>query len=256
MKLCTKCRKEKYEMFFSKDKSKPDGLRSWCKTCVSAEKKKKGYKNKPKNRSDYSQIDTSDMIEFYKSEKFTYFLRKDGEIFKQCKSGVKQIEKRFGSRGFVELKIGGNTYLWHHIVAKHLVPNNCNGNMVFFKNPENKMDIRPENLRWVWTRYNRNFTPEQALERTTDPMMIEYYNTMDKRVLDRNMMQVLSEMKRRCRPERLNTVLGEMYIRLYNYADRCLLFDLRKDMILTYVGLWRQEHRTKLKLTKLSTYKI
>lgn len=56
MKLCTKCKETKPETAFGKDRSRPDGLQHYCRTCCNAYQSKFRYDNKEAvsaERADY-----------------------------------------------------------------------------------------------------------------------------------------------------------------------------------------------------------
>lgn len=54
-KICSKCKKEKDIKEFSKDRTTKDGLRYWCKECVSKYNKEFHQKNKEKHTDKYYQ---------------------------------------------------------------------------------------------------------------------------------------------------------------------------------------------------------
>jgi hypothetical protein len=113
-----------------------------------------------------------------------------------------------------------------------------------------QMNTHPSNLYWKWTRERRNFTAQQALERTKDKYLIEYYTSGDKKVLKRGINNVFEKIYGKIDSE----FIGELYITIQNYADRNLLFDLEKDIIGTYIGLKKQQFRKQVKTVSLSKF--
>jgi len=190
------------------------------------------------------------MILIQKHKRFNYLIDENGIVYRECRSYIKPIEKRLGSRGYCEFKMGNKTVLYHKIVAQFLIPNPNKCNEVWLKNPDDKFNMHPSNLFWVFRRCNQNFTIEQALERTTDIRLIEYYNTGDKKLLQK---QIVSEIeKMTAKKEVLVNHLGSLYELIFNYAERNLLFNLQSDIVGTYIGLCRQEHRNKHKTVSLN----
>jgi hypothetical protein len=179
--------------------------------------------------------------------KYEYEVSSEGIIFRKCKKGIKEVPKRLGTRGVLEFKMNNKTTSYRKYVATALIPNPNNCNKVFSKNGD-PFDTRPENLMWVWTRENRIFTPQQALEKTNDKHLIEYYSTGNKKALERGINNVIEKMYGKFKTE----LLGELYLIIRNYADRCLLFDLKSDIIGTYIGLVRQQHRRRVKIVSLN----
>ena len=186
---------------------------------------------------------------FLNMAKYQYIVNSEGIIFRKCNKGLKEVPKRLGTRGVLEFKMNGKTTSYRKYVATILIPNPQNCDKVFSKNSD-PFDTRPENLVWVWTRENRTYTAQQALEKTKDSYLIEYYSTGNKRALDRGISNVIEKIYSKMKSE----LLGELYLTIHNYAERCLLFDLKSDIIGTYIGLIRQQHRTKLKTISLSNF--
>lgn len=174
--------------------------------------------------------------------RYEYIVDNNGIIFRKCNKGLKEVPKRLSKRGYLEFKMNGKTVSYKRFVAQKLLPNPNDYDKVFSKNGD-QFDTRPENLIWVWTRENRRYTVQQALERTNDKHLIEYYSTGNKRVLERGINNVIEKIHSKLKSE----LLGELYLIIHNYAERCLLFDLKNDIIGTYVGLIRQQHRVKMK---------
>jgi hypothetical protein len=181
--------------------------------------------------------------------KYEYIVNTEGIIFRKCKKGLTEVPKRLGTRGVLEFKMNGKTTSYRKYVATILIanPNNCD--KVFSKNND-PFDTRPENLIWVWTRENRTYTPQQALEITKDKHLIEYYSTGNKKALERGINNVIEKIYSKLKSE----LLGELYLIIHDYAERCLLFDLKNDIIGTYVGLLRQQHRHKTKTISLDSF--
>ncbi len=161
------------------------------------------------------------MILIEKGTRYNYLIDETGTIYRQCKKGIKEVEKRIGQRGYCEFKMGNKTVLYHQIVAKYLVPNPKNGNMVFFRSKD-YLDIRPENLRWVWSRQGQTLTPNQAIQRSTDRDLIAYYRTGNKEVLTSVLQRETAKINKQ--------YAGSVYLMAYNYAERGLLFDIQKDV--------------------------
>ncbi len=179
--------------------------------------------------------------------KCEYIVDENGIIFRKYKTITKEVPKRLSKRGYLEFKMNGKTVSYKRFVAQKLLPNPSDYDKVFSKNRD-QFDTRPENLIWVWTRENRTYTPQQALEKTNDKHLIEYYQTGNKKALERGINNVIEKIYSTLKSE----LLGELYLIIHNYAERCLLFDLKNDIIGTYVGLLRQQHRTKLKTIALN----
>jgi len=55
MKICSKCKAEKEESAFCKDKSKKDGLNSWCKDCAHQNREKNKDERRPKSKKYYEE---------------------------------------------------------------------------------------------------------------------------------------------------------------------------------------------------------
>lgn len=190
-----------------------------------------------------------------KGNKCDYMIDESGVIYRKYKYGLKEVEKRLGTRGYCEFKMNNKTVIYHQVVAKMLIPNTKGCNKVFF-NSDDRFDMRPENLRWVWTRENRTYTRDEALSKTNDKYLILYYNSGDRNHLDMGIEYHLRNMYEKCNTSTLNSLMGELMICIYNYAERNLLFDLKSDLIGTYIGLCRQRHRSKLKLVPMKDYYI
>jgi hypothetical protein len=174
--------------------------------------------------------------------KYEYIVNENGIIFRKCNKGLLEVPKRLSKRGYLEFKMNNKTVSYKRFVAQKLLPNPNDYDKVFSKNGD-QFDTRPENLIWVWTRENRTYTAQQALERTNDKHLIEYYSTGNKKALERGINNVIEKIYSTLKSE----LLGELYLIIHNYAERCLLFDLKNDIIGTYVGLIRQQHRVKMK---------
>lgn len=181
--------------------------------------------------------------------KYEYIVSSEGIIFRKCKKGLKEVPKRLGTRGVLEFKMNSKSTSYRKFVATALVPNPNGCNKVFSKNGD-PFDTRPENLMWVWTRENRIMTPSEALQRTKDKHLIEYYQTGDKRVLQRGINNVFEKMYGKMKSD----LMGELYLRIQNYAERNLLFDLKSDIIGTYCGLVKQQYRDKLKTISIDSF--
>ena len=63
-------------------------------------------------------------------------------------------------------------------------------------------------------------------------MLIEYYKTGNEDIIK----NAIVKMSDRFNPN----FLGDLYLRLMNYASRNLLFDLETDAVVTYYGLIKQ----------------
>jgi hypothetical protein len=182
---------------------------------------------------------------FFNMPKYEYIVSDDGIIYRKSGKGLKEVPKRLSVRGYLEFKMNGKTVSYKRFVAQKLIPNPNNCDKVFSKNG-NQYDTRPENLMWVWTRENKLYTPQQALEKTNDKYLIEYYSKGDKKALQRGINNVLERIYSKDK----NNLLSELYLTINDYAERCLLFDLQSDIIRTFIGLQRQQHRKKVKMTQ------
>jgi len=179
------------------------------------------------------------MIEFCKGIRYSYLIDENGTIYRKSGKGIKPIKKRLGQRGFCEFKMNGKTVMYHQIVAKYLVPNPNEGNLVFF-NSYDKFDLRPQNLRWVWKRQGLTYTPEQALLKAKDKELIDYYKTRNKRGFDKKFIEVCKKLN-----VINNELIGDLYLTVNNYIERCLIFDIEKDVRQTFFGLKKQQKRIK-----------
>lgn len=156
-----------------------------------------------------------------KGYRYEYLIEPDGTIYRKSGTGIKPVEKRLGSRGFCEFKMIGQTVQYHQIVAKYLLPNPTNANMVFFRTKD-YFNCSPENLRWVWSRQGRTLKPQEAIQRSKDRDLIAYYRTGNKDVL----ISILQRETAKISKE----LAGSVYLTAYNYAERGLLFDAQKDV--------------------------
>lgn len=186
------------------------------------------------------------MKQIHQGSRYSYWIADNGTIYRKSGKGFKEIPKRLGQRGYCEFKMDNKTVLYHHIVAKHLVPNPKNGNMVFF-NSYDVFDLRPQNLRWVWKRQGLTYTPEQALAKAKDKELIELYKTGSKRGFDRRFIEVAKKINA------INhDLIGDLYLTIQNYAERCLIFDIERDVKQTFFGLIVQGKRVKLRTVQLN----
>ena len=186
-----------------------------------------------------------------KNDRYSYWIADNGTIYRKSGKGLKEVKKRLGQRGYCEFKMNGKTVLYHQIVAQHLVPNPKNGNMVFF-NSYDMFDLRPQNLRWVWKRQGLRYTPAQALQKTKDQILIQYYETGNISLINRKIPELITALIAKFGKERVESFVGNLYLLIYDYAERCLLFDLKKDIQQTYLGLIKQEKRVKVKTVQLN----
>jgi hypothetical protein len=175
-------------------------------------------------------------------KRYEYIVSDKGIIYRKSKDKLQEVPKRLSKRGYLEFKMNGKTTSYKRFVAEKLIPNPNDCDKVFSKN-DDQFDTRPENLIWVWTRENRAYTNSQALQRTTDKYLIEYYSTGNKKALERGINNIIEKIYSKMKFE----FIGELYLTIHNYAERGLLFDLKNDIIGTYIGLLRQQHRNKLK---------
>ena len=181
--------------------------------------------------------------------RYEYIVDNNGIVFRKCNKGLKEVPKRLGTRGYLEFKMNGKSTNYKRFVAEALIPNPNGCNQVFSKDAD-PYNTHPNNLQWVWTRHDRVMTPIEALQRTKDKHLIEYYKTGDKRVLQRGINNVFEKMYGKMKSE----LMGELYLRIQNYAERNLLFDLKSDIIGTYIGLVRQQHRKRIKTIQIDSF--
>lgn len=181
--------------------------------------------------------------------KYEYIVSSDGVIYRKSSKGLKEVPKRLGTRGVLEFKMNGKTTSYRKFVANALIPNPNNCDKVFSRNGD-PFDTRPENLMWVWTRENRKLTAQEALQRTNDSYLLQYYQNGDKKVLQRGINNVIERNFSKIDSE----LLGELYLIIQDYADRNLLFELQTDIMGTYIGLKKQQHRKKIKTVSLSLF--
>lgn len=186
------------------------------------------------------------MIEIKGNGRYSYCIDDSGVIYRKCGKGLKVVKKRLGQRGYCEFKMFNKTVLYHQIVAKYLVANPNNGNMVFF-NSYDVFDCSPKNLRWVWKRQGLTYTPEQALLRAKDTELIELYKTGSKSGFNKRFIEVAKKINA------INhDLIGDLYLTIQNYADRCLIFDIEKDVKQTFFGLIKQNKRNKQKTVQFN----
>ena len=89
--------------------------------------------------------------------------------------------------------MNGKSTNYKRFVAEALIPNPNGCNQVFSKDAIRIIHTLII-LQWVWTRHDRVMTPiEAALQRTKDKHLIEYYQTGDKRVLQRGINNVFEK---------------------------------------------------------------
>lgn len=169
--------------------------------------------------------------------KYQYVVSPEGIIYRWSKKrGLQEVLKRMGSRGYLVFRKNCKEISYKRFVAETLIPN-PNGCNKVFTNDGDQWNTHPDNLRWVWTREKRVMTPQQALARTNDPYLIDFYKNGNRESLSIGLRKAIDNLHGRFK----NEMLGELYLKLNEYADRCLLFDLKMDAIGTYIGLVRQE---------------
>lgn len=257
--ICKECLQDKQIEYFKPYKKK-NGEMSHRKLCIKCYNKRnnsypsvyRSWKNRSKKRGsrigvEYLQLNTDDLIFIEKSAKCNYWLNKEGVIYVQYKCGFREVEKRIGSRGYIEFKIGRKSVNYKRTVAEKLVPNNCNGNFVFSKDGD-IFNTHPDNLRWVWTRNNQYYSFDQALSKATDSKLIEAYKSGDKRQIIRLLNSHFEKIYTKCDPN----LIGDLYLKLTEYAERNLLFNIKQDSQQTYFGLKKQQNRRKLKTIQLN----
>jgi hypothetical protein len=191
------------------------------------------------------------LILIEKGKRCDYYIKPNGTIYRKYKYGFKEVPKYLGQRGYCEFKLNNKTVMYHQIVAKYLVPNPNNGNKVFF-NSSNKFDLRPQNLRWVWTREHQRLTPQEAIKRTKCRNLIAYYKTGDRRIIDSLIPDVLNKVYSIFDRKKVDEMLGELFELFYNYLERCLIFNIENDLIQTLRGLLKQEVRYKVKTCQIN----
>jgi len=168
------------------------------------------------------------------AKKYEYTVSQDGIVYRWSKhSGLKEVPKRLASngRGLV-LRFNGSTISYSNFVAKALIPNPDNCNLVIHVDGD-YFNTHPNNLRWVWTRHKRILSKSEAIAKSTDKQVIEFYKTGNDQIIKNAIEKIYNRFK----PE----LVGELYLRLMNYASRNLLFNLETDAMVTYIGLIRQE---------------
>jgi len=261
-KICN-CEKDLSEFKPYRKKDGTEALRFQCRECYN--EKYGNYESTIKNRAtwnvkrrsssvysqdrQYSQMDIEGLVLIHKSALCTYWAKDNGTIYVQNNLGFREVKKRIGRRGYLECKIGNKTVSYKREIAKAFVPNLNDCNKIFSKN-RNQFDTHPSNLMWVWRRDGKHYTTQQALERTNDPYLIEYYQNGNKKSLDRGINNVLEKIYSKQKFE----LIGELYLTIHNYAERCLLFNLKDDIIITYWGLLKQQHRNKQKLISIDSF--
>ena len=181
--------------------------------------------------------------------KYEYIVNSEGIIYRKSAKGLKEVTKRLGTRGVMEFKMNNRTTSYRKFVATALMPNPNNCDKVFSKNGD-PFDTRPENLVWVWTRENRTLTTHEALQRTKDNYLVQYYEKGDIKALQRGINNVIESNFSKIDSD----FLGELYLIIQDYASRSLLFDLESDIMGTYIGLKKQQHRKKIKTVSLSLF--
>lgn len=217
--------------------------RTFASTIKNNEKRVRSYERK------YLKLDLNNLICIGESKKCSHWVSKDGVIYAKYKKGFTEVKKRIGSRGFAVFSMNGKHCNYKRFVAQALIPNPKGCNQVFSKDGDS-LNTHPNNLQWVWTRHDRAMAPHEALQRTKDKHLIEYYQTGDKRVLQRGINNVFEKMYGKMKSD----LMGELYLIIQNYAERNLLFDLKSDIIGTYCGLIKQKYRDKLKTISIDSF--
>lgn len=177
--------------------------------------------------------------------KYDYYVSDDGIIYRKSGKGFKEVPKRLSVRGVLEFKLNGKTTSYRKFVATALIPNPTGADKVFSISTD-PMDSNPKKLYWVWTRERKHLTAQEALQRAIDPVIINYYTTGDKNQVIRKINSIIEQLKGRNK----NNLVGELYLLIMDYLERNLLFDLKNDIIGTYVGLCKQQYRKKIKTIK------
>ena len=180
-------------------------------------------------------------------KRYEYIVSEDGLIFRKSGKGLKEVPKRMHPRGYLTFKMNGKETSYKRFVAEKLLPNPNGCDKVFSKDG-NQWNTHPSNLKWVWTRERRCLTPEQALEKTTDKHLIDYYQNGNIKSLQRGINNVLERITKNIDMN----LLSDLYIQIHNYSERNLLFELESDIIGTYVGLKKQQHRNKIKTVQFN----
>jgi len=252
---CKKCKQNKPISCFKTYRKRNGELsyRGICRNCYNEnfynyKSTISNTKNRVRGKYTYIDLDTAN-LQLISNGKRKYWCCNTGIIYVQTKQGFREVTKILNTRGYVEFKMHGKSYNYKREVAKAFVPNNCNGNFVVSLNG-NTHDMRPCNLKWIWTRHNKAYTPSEALSKCNDHYLIQYYTSGDTKALNRGINNVIESMYSNMQPD----LLGELYLIIHSYAQRNLLFDLKKDIIGTYIGLVRQQNRVKNKTISLNTF--
>ena len=164
---------------------------------------------------------------------YEYIVSQEGIIYRWSKhSGMVEVPKRRPWNGrSLKFRYKGHSISYSHFVAEQLIPNPNKCNLVIHLDGD-YFNTHPSNLRWVWTRHKRVLSKQEALEKTTDKRLIEYYSTGNEDIIK----NAIVKMSDKFNPN----FLGDLYLRIMNYASRNLLFDLETDAIVTYYGLIKQ----------------
>lgn len=177
--------------------------------------------------------------------KYDYYVSAEGIIYRKSGKGFKEVPKRLSVRGVLEFKLNGKTTSYRKFVATALIPNPTGADKVFSISTD-PMDSNPKKLYWVWTRERKHLTAQEALQMAIDPVVINYYTTGDKSPVIRKINSIIEQLNGRHK----KNLVGELYLLIMDYLERNLLFDLKNDIIGTYVGLCKQQYRKKIKTIK------
>ena len=168
--------------------------------------------------------------------KYEYIVSEEGIIFRKCKKGLKEVNKRLGYRGVLEFKMNGKTTSYRKFVATALIPNPDNCDKVFCRDG-NPFNTHPSNLYWWWTREGKTFTPEQAISRCKDAKLIDAYKSGNVK----NVVRLINNFfEKQCFTKNFD-LMTETYLLLVNYAERNLIFDIKKDFRITFRGLLKMK---------------
>ena len=101
MKICTKCREEKTDILFKKDKTRPGGLSSWCKSCNSDETVLRVNRAKAnKNNQQYKKTDGGKIVNLRYKRMRRAAHRKARPLW-ACRTAIDGIYSEAAEKGLV-----------------------------------------------------------------------------------------------------------------------------------------------------------
>ena len=249
MKKCNTCGEIKpYDRFYRYVHSS-DGYRGKCKDCMPKHKPtpedklrlKKYNCNCKKYEHIYKECDLSNLIHV---EGSLYFDKESIKCFKKWKCGLKELKVHNMWDNLV-VKCDRKRYWIKRLIATYVLNIPTDLHIVCINGKLD--DLRPENLKGKFTRHKKNFTIDQALEKVTCETTKRYYETKSNKILNSEFEKEISRLTKNFGIEKVSEFAGETYLLINNYAERNLIFDIKKDIQCTFKALIKQKQRDKWK---------